>query len=66
MIYRTEDDCIALSQNMLDLTNRDPNAHLEIELRQDGKVLWINFEGVCVFRACGLNPQNIKLKGIPA
>lgn len=44
----------------------DPNPpSLEIELRSDNKVLWINFNGVCVFRACNL-PENIavEIKGM--
>lgn len=29
--------------------------HVEILIRQDGKVIWINVDGVCEFRACRIN-----------
>ena len=31
-----------------------PIPHIEIEMSNDQAVLWINFNGVCVFRACNL------------
>lgn len=31
-----------------------PIPQIEIELRGDGAVCWINFNGICIFRACNL------------
>lgn len=35
---------------MLDL--EDPDAGVEVMIRSDGKVLWINVDGKCVLRIC--------------
>ena len=26
--------------------------HVEIRIREDGKVVWVNVDGICRFRAC--------------
>jgi hypothetical protein len=33
----------------------------EIQIRSDGAVLWINVDGVCRLRICGLKPANLIL-----
>lgn len=45
---------------MLDLNaSQDNISHVEITIRKDGKVVWINADGFCVFRVCQLNGQVI-------
>lgn len=34
-------------------------AHITVEIREDGKVLWINDEKECLFRACQIGELNI-------
>lgn len=29
--------------------------HVEILIRHDGKVVWINVDGICHLRICGMN-----------
>lgn len=38
------------SQPMLDIT--EPTVPVEIQIRNDGRVLWINMGGRCVVRIC--------------
>lgn len=44
--------------DMRDITA--PKFPVEILIREDGKVLWINVDGVCVLRICQI--QEIKLE----
>ncbi len=32
---------------------------VEILIRRDGKVLWVNIDGMCVFRACRIKTLSI-------
>jgi len=43
-----------LSGNMLDIT-ADTNAVVETDIRSDGKVLWVNVNGICVLRICRIS-----------
>lgn len=40
-----------LSGNMIDITAPEI---VEVSIRPDGKVLWINVNGICVLRACNI------------
>lgn len=40
---------------MLDITA--PSTNVEVELRSDGKVLWVNLEGRCVLRVCQIEGE---------
>ena len=43
----------------------DPTPALEVVLKEDGKVVWVNFMGVCVFRGCNLPDDLIvEIKGM--
>lgn len=42
---------------MLDITA--PEGTVQIQIRSDGKVLWINIEGKCVLRACQIERIDI-------
>lgn len=33
---------------------------LEVEIREDGKVVWINIDGLCVFRSCQIGELLLK------
>lgn len=35
-------------------------AYLEIIIRSDGKVVWINADGICEFRACKIGELIVK------
>jgi len=37
---------------MLDIT---APSHVEIEIREDGHVVWVNVDGECVLRACRID-----------
>lgn len=36
-------------KHMIDVTGPE---HLEIVIREDGVIVWINIDGMCAFRAC--------------
>ena len=40
----------------LDIT--EPQS-VEIQIRNDGKVIWINIDGACVFRACRIKELSV-------
>lgn len=40
---------ICVTNEMIDITTPDV---VEIQVRFDGKVVWINVDGICRFRAC--------------
>lgn len=42
---------------MLDITA--PKGPVQIQIRADGKVLWINVEGICAFRVCQIESLDI-------
>jgi hypothetical protein len=42
--------------SMIDITQPE---FLEVIVRYDGKVVWINVDGICRFRACRLNHLEI-------
>jgi hypothetical protein len=51
-----------LNEKMSDITGAD---YVEILIRNDSKVIWININGICVFRVCEiknliLNDERIK------
>lgn len=48
-INPTTEEILELNKKMLDITGAD---EVEILIRNDGKVIWININSVCVFRAC--------------
>lgn len=37
-----------MTSNMIDV--RDPAVGVDIEVREDGKVVWVNLDGACVLR----------------
>lgn len=43
---------ITLGHTMLDVTCNDNDDFIEINIREDDKVFWINMNGQCIFRAC--------------
>lgn len=38
---------------LLDIS--DPNVPIEIKVRHDGKVIWVNVGHKCALRICGIN-----------
>jgi hypothetical protein len=42
---------------MIDITA--PQGDVEVIIKEDGKVIWINVEGVCEFRACQIKVLDI-------
>jgi hypothetical protein len=49
----------ALLEHSLDIT--EPCHGVDVQIRADGKVLWVNVDGVCVLRICRIT--NLKLRG---
>lgn len=46
----------ALTDAMLDISRA---THVQVEVREDKKVLWINVNGVCVLRVCAI--ENLEI-----
>ena len=44
------------SLEMTDITNPD---HVEIQIRHDGRVVWVNVNGICRLRCCMV--ENLEL-----
>ena len=44
---------ISLKNEIVDIT---APAYVEVKVREDGQVLWVNVDGVCALRIC--RPQN--------
>ena len=44
----------------IDLTG--PFDEVEIEEREDGKVLWVNVDGICILRLSKLDPEKTIIK----
>lgn len=42
---------------MLDITA--PEGTVQIQIRKDGKVLWINIQSICVLRICRIESLDI-------
>lgn len=42
---------------MLDITA--PKGPVQIDIKSDGKVIWINVEGICVLRICQIEKLEI-------
>lgn len=42
----------------LDIVN--PMTPVEVEIRQDGKVLWVNIDGICRLRVCQISHLILK------
>ncbi len=40
---------IATNDQVIDIT---APSHVEVKIRGDGKVVWVNVDGICKFRAC--------------
>ncbi len=36
--------------------------HVEIDVRADGQVLWVNVDGVCLVRISRLHPQQLTIR----
>lgn len=58
---------IHIEDGMMDITAPDT---LQVQIRSDDKVIWINMDGKCVFRACRINKfelidDNLKRNNIP-
>lgn len=43
-----------MESRMVDVAN--PERGVEVRVRADGSVLWVNVDGVCVCRVCGMVP----------
>ena len=41
---------------LLDITNPE---NVEIRIRGDGKVIWVNVDGICRLRCCGITCLDI-------
>lgn len=48
---------IDISQHLMDIS--EPEV-VEIQIRADGKVVWVNVDSVCRFRACRVKKIEIK------
>ena len=48
------------AQKYLDITAPQ---HVEIQLREDKTVLWVNVNGVCALRICRI--ESLKIEGFP-
>ena len=48
--------------NMIDLDMLDITApnHVEIEIKDDGKVVWINVDGICRCRLCRIGNLQVE------
>lgn len=46
-------------QELVDITAPDG---VELVVRQDGKVIWVNVDGICVLRICRIG--ELKLTGV--
>lgn len=47
---------IDMDRQMVDIS--EPEA-VQIQIRADGKVIWINVDGICRFRACRIKELEI-------
>ena len=48
-----------MSEKMLDLSN--PSEQVEIRIRADGQVIWVNVDGICRLRICQIGEGIISL-----
>ena len=58
------DSKVSISEQMVDVTAPEV---VEVSIRDDGKVVWVNVDGICRFRACQIKTvivedrRNVKL-----
>ena len=52
---------MSINDGMIDITN--PGQDIEIEIRRDKQVLWVNVGGVCRLRICQIGDQRIHIAG---
>lgn len=54
---------VAVTKNSMDIT--EPKYTVEVRIRHDGKVVWINIGGMCVFRACQIDKLYVEDERAP-
>jgi hypothetical protein len=50
---------IQIGHQMIDITN--PDHRVEIQIRGDGQVIWVNVDGICRLRICQIEPDRLKV-----